>query len=325
MKKPAIFLDRDNTLIISDGYLGDPAGVNLIPGAADAVAAARAMGFVVVVFSNQSGVARGLFPEEAVVAVNEKMNQLLRRENPGAIIDRHEYCPFHPQAKVDRYRLDSDLRKPRPGMIYRAADALDLDVLASWVIGDAARDVEAGHAAGCRTILVRDPSLAPSPAALERSSVDPDEVVTTLAEAMEIIEAAGGGVPPDVPSGETRPISINPQPAAGSKANKVNQIPAAQSIIRPTEADAPRQPSIDLAKLENLTQQILTELRNVKPMKQFSLSRMLAGMIQVLALAVAAVSCFYRPLSDPLLLLLLAMFLQLFTIALILMSAGSRD
>ncbi len=82
MKKPAIFFDRDNTLIASDGYLGDPAAVRLIPGVADAVARARDLGFTVVTFSNQSGVARGMFGEEAVIAVNEKMDELLLQENP---------------------------------------------------------------------------------------------------------------------------------------------------------------------------------------------------------------------------------------------------
>ncbi len=84
VKKPAIFFDRDNTLIASDGYLGDPDGVRLIPGASGAIARARELGFAVVIISNQSGVARGLFGEDAVIAVNEKMAQLLLQENPRA-------------------------------------------------------------------------------------------------------------------------------------------------------------------------------------------------------------------------------------------------
>src|SRR5262245_54226960 len=85
MKRPAVFFDRDNTLIVSDGYLGDPSQVRLVKGAADAVARARAMGFVTVVFSNQSGVARGMFGEEDVRAVNARLDELLRATHADAL------------------------------------------------------------------------------------------------------------------------------------------------------------------------------------------------------------------------------------------------
>jgi histidinol-phosphate phosphatase family protein len=191
MKSAAIFFDRDNTLIINDGYLGDPAGVVLVPDAAESVARARDLGYAVVTVSNQSGVAKGLFTEEAVAAVNQRMDELLRKSNPGAIIDRHEFCPFHPDAVVERYRVGSDLRKPKPGMILRAAKALDLDLKRSWLIGDADRDIQAGKAAGCRTILLR---LSAAPYA-----VMPDATVQSLTQAMEFIArqqkapAQGGG------------------------------------------------------------------------------------------------------------------------------------
>src|SRR5271168_3244901 len=101
MGKAAVFFDRDNTLIVSDGYLGDPAGVKLVRGASEAVARCRAMGFAVVTISNQSGVARGLFDENAVSTVNQRMDELLAADNADAVIDRHEYCPFHPDAVVE--------------------------------------------------------------------------------------------------------------------------------------------------------------------------------------------------------------------------------
>src|SRR5438309_7008255 len=88
MKRPAVFFDRDNTLIASDGYLGDPSKVTIIEGAADAIARLRALGFRIIVVSNQSGVARGMFTEDAVRAVNERMNELLLADNPRALIDR---------------------------------------------------------------------------------------------------------------------------------------------------------------------------------------------------------------------------------------------
>jgi D-glycero-D-manno-heptose 1,7-bisphosphate phosphatase len=186
MQRPAVFFDRDNTLIVNDGYLGDPSKVILVDGAAAAVAWARRLGFAVVVVSNQSGVARGLFSEEAVGAVNRRMCELLMAENPAAIIDLHEFCPFHPQATVEKYRKQSNLRKPSPGMILEAAEKLSLDLSRSWLIGDAPRDIEAGKAAGCRTILFHDPKLAPSHAA--HGAAAADHVAASLKQAMDIIE-----------------------------------------------------------------------------------------------------------------------------------------
>src|SRR3954471_10035212 len=139
-RRPAVFFDRDNTLIANDGYLGDPAGVVLVEGAAELVARVRALGCARVVFSNESGVARGMFTEDAVRAVNARFDQLLAASDSKALIDRHEFCPFHPEATVEEYRKESDLRKPKPGMIHDAADALALDVRKSWVVGDAPRD-----------------------------------------------------------------------------------------------------------------------------------------------------------------------------------------
>ena len=189
MNRPAVFFDRDNTLIACDAYLGDPEQVTLIEGAAEAVARVRSLGFAAVVFSNQSGVARGMFTEEAVHAVNSRLDELLSEEDPAAVIDRHEFSPHHPEATVEKYRVDSDLRKPKPGMIFQAAKALSLDVRRSWVVGDAPRDVEAGKAAGCRAILLKMPSLKASPAAHAPQTVQPDFVAGSLKEAVDIITA----------------------------------------------------------------------------------------------------------------------------------------
>jgi D-glycero-D-manno-heptose 1,7-bisphosphate phosphatase len=189
MKSPAVFFDRDNTLILNDGYLGDPAGVVLVPGAAAAIARAHELGYSVVTVSNQSGVARGLFTEEAVAAVDARMDELLLLENPQATIDRHEFCPFHPAAIIERYRIDSDLRKPKPGMLLRAAKALDLDLPSSWLIGDSPRDIQAGRAAPCRTILLQLPNIPASPATATSTSVQPDTIVQSLSAAVDFIAA----------------------------------------------------------------------------------------------------------------------------------------
>ena len=187
MKRAAVFFDRDNTLLVSDGYLGDPDKVVLMEGAPEAVAKARQLGFVVVTVSNQSGVARGMFSEDAVHEVNKKMDALLQQAKPAAVIARHEFCPFHPQGTVERYCQDSYLRKPKPGMILQAADKLNLDLSRSWLIGDTPRDIEAGRAAGVRTVLFKHPSHPASPDADAASDAKPDFEATSLAEAMEIV------------------------------------------------------------------------------------------------------------------------------------------
>jgi len=190
MALPAVFFDRDNTLIINDGYLGEASKTVLMPGAAAAVGRARRMRFAIVTISNQSGVARGLFTESAVQAVNARMDELLLAEDADARIDLHVYCPFHPDAVVREYRQESDLRKPAPGMILVAAKQLDLDLRQSWVIGDALRDVEAGVAAGCQTILFVPPGLKASSHASGESTVLSDHVVSDLKTAMDVIETA---------------------------------------------------------------------------------------------------------------------------------------
>jgi D,D-heptose 1,7-bisphosphate phosphatase len=187
MSRPAVFFDRDNTLIISDGYLGDPSKVVLIAGAAEAVARLRRDGFAIVVVSNQSGIARGMFDERAAEAVDRRMAELLRNADPDARIDGHEFCPHHPEAPLPEYRLECECRKPRPGMILKAAHELGLDLSRSWLVGDAPRDVEAGAAAGCRTILFADATLPASPATQAKMKVQPDFRAGSLKEAADRI------------------------------------------------------------------------------------------------------------------------------------------
>jgi len=148
MLERAVFLDRDNTIIENDGYLGDPSRVKLLPGAATALAAMRALGYRLIVVSNQSGVARGMFDEAAVQAVNDEMSRQLQKL-AGATIDASYYCPYHPEAVIQEYRADHEWRKPKPGMLKQAATDFHLDLAPSWMIGDQHRDISAGAAAGC--------------------------------------------------------------------------------------------------------------------------------------------------------------------------------
>ncbi|RMH23429.1 MAG: HAD-IIIA family hydrolase, partial [Planctomycetota bacterium] len=155
--RPAVFLDRDDTLIecrsvTPDGDLGDPARVRLRPGVAEGVRALKDAGYALVVVSNQGGVARGRYTPHDVDRVNARVNRLLH----GAI-DAFRFCPYHPRGVVPQYTREHPWRKPAPGMILDAAEALSLDLARSWMVGDAARDCQAGRAAGCRTVLI-DPS-----------------------------------------------------------------------------------------------------------------------------------------------------------------------
>jgi len=273
MKRPAVFFDRDNTLIVSNGYLGNPAEVKLIAGAAALVAQVRRLGYAAVVVSNQSGVARGMFREEDVEAVNRRMEELLSAENPEAIIERHEYCPFHPEALLEAYRKDSDLRKPKPGMILKAAQEMDLSLATSWMIGDAPRDIEAGAAAGCRTILFRDDELTASPAAAEVQRVQPDFVVGSLDDAGRIISSADF-----ISLGDSITAPAHDNTDCGA------QSPEHGETVGIRIAHDPRVPD-ELNRIHATLDKILAQLGKPRMPAPFSVSRLLGGVVQVLGLA----------------------------------------
>ena len=159
-RRPALFLDRDGTVCAERGYLADPDGLELIPGAAAAVAAARTAGYAVVLATNQSGVARGYFDLEAVDAFHRSLQERLAAAAPGARFDAVYVCPHHPEGAVSAFQATCPCRKPAPGLLLQAAAEHRLDLQRSWMIGDRLRDLEAGWAAGCRAALVRS---APPP------------------------------------------------------------------------------------------------------------------------------------------------------------------
>lgn len=181
--RPAIFLDRDGVVIEDAHYLASPGQVRLIPGSADAIAALNRAGWPVVVVTNQSGVARGLFTAAMVEAVHDHLSEQL--SGYGATVEAYYYCPHLPTAEVVAYRTDCECRKPRPGMLRRAAADLNLDLDRSWMVGDRASDLEAGAAAGARTILVRTGYGATADvAALDRTRLNLDLVASNLADAV---------------------------------------------------------------------------------------------------------------------------------------------
>jgi len=121
-------------------------------GASEACARLAEAGYILIVVSNQGGVARGRYTEHEVGAVNQKINELLR--GGGGTIERFYYCPFHPRGVVPAYTKEHPWRKPSPGMLLAAAQAMNIDLARSWMVGDAERDIEAGHAAGCRAVRI---------------------------------------------------------------------------------------------------------------------------------------------------------------------------
>jgi D-glycero-D-manno-heptose 1,7-bisphosphate phosphatase len=183
--RPAVFLDRDDTLVACRGVapfadLGKPELVRLLPLALVSCRRLKDAGFALVVVSNQGGVARGRYTESAVEAVNAEINAHLQ-----GLIDRFYWCPFHPEGTVPAYAREHPWRKPQPGMLLAAAQDLALDLDRSWMVGDQPRDCAAGRAAGCRTILV-----GPLPAGEEASLID--FIAPDLGVAADIVLRSGG-------------------------------------------------------------------------------------------------------------------------------------
>jgi D-glycero-D-manno-heptose 1,7-bisphosphate phosphatase len=141
----AVFLDRDGTIIVDRGYLGTSEGVELLPGAGQALLSLRQAELLLVLVTNQSGVARGYFDLATVAAQHAVLAERLAPF--GVTFAGIEVCPHHPEQNCD-------CRKPRPALLRRAADRLDLDLRHSYMVGDKPSDVAAGKAAGCTTVLV---------------------------------------------------------------------------------------------------------------------------------------------------------------------------
>jgi D,D-heptose 1,7-bisphosphate phosphatase len=150
----AVFLDKDGTLIEDVPYNADPERIKLSDRAGQALAKLKGAGFELIVVSNQSGVARGCFTEEALDDVAARLKELLVEFD--VRLSGFYYCPHHPDATIAGYRTACRCRKPAPGLLMRAAREHDLDLSASWLVGDILDDVEAGARAGCATVLLNN-------------------------------------------------------------------------------------------------------------------------------------------------------------------------
>lgn len=148
MSRPAVFLDRDGTLIEEREYLADPAGVALLPGTVEALRRLTDAGYALVLVTNQSGIARGLFDEEAFLRVQQRLEQLL--DDEGIVLDGVYFCPHHPA-----HSGPCECRKPGTLLFRRAAEALGLDFTRSVFAGDRLRDILPALELGGRPVLVR--------------------------------------------------------------------------------------------------------------------------------------------------------------------------
>jgi D,D-heptose 1,7-bisphosphate phosphatase len=270
--QPAVFLDRDNTLIVGNDDLGDPEQVRLTDGAAEGVRALRNAGYAIVVVTNQGGVARGKFAEEDVDAVNQRIAMLVDEEaGETHLIDRFYYCPYHPEAAIDEYRRDHPWRKPHPGMLLQAARDLQLDLSQSWLIGDQARDVQAGRAAGCRTVLITHGTDDPA-----SDEADVTEMASSFAHAVEVVLRSP---PPAAPSGVKDAVRARARSRAADHdtpttgpSNVSHDTPAGEN------ADETR-------RMRRAVQELMEELRADRLHRsEFTSLRLLAVVVQLLVL-----------------------------------------
>jgi len=186
----AVFLDRDGTVNEEVGYMTDLGMLRLIPGAADAIRRLNEAGFKVVLVTNQSGVARGYFPESLVQEAHGLLGKMLAEH--GARLDAVYYCPHHPTAGDTEYTMACDCRKPGIGLIARAARELDIDLGRSYMIGDKWTDVEMGQRAGMKSVLVKTGFKEDDPGNIRPAHVKaPDFIAHDLAEAAEWILRSG--------------------------------------------------------------------------------------------------------------------------------------
>jgi D-glycero-D-manno-heptose 1,7-bisphosphate phosphatase len=180
MTRRAIFLDRDGTLIEESGYLDRLDRLVFFPYSVDTVRSLNRAGFAVVVVTNQAGIARGIVREAFVAEAHQAISDKLAAG--GARVDAYYYCPHYQTGAVTEYVRSCDCRKPQPGMLRKAARDLDLDLAASFVVGDRWHDIGAAQAVGARGVLVRT-GLGRGEEAAGHPGLTPAAVVDTLADA----------------------------------------------------------------------------------------------------------------------------------------------
>ncbi len=150
--RPAIFLDKDGTVLQDVPYNVDPANMIFAPGAAAGLARLALLGVPLYVITNQPGIALGRFCLDDLADMQQHLSQMFTQV--GATLDGLYFCPHHPEGTVPQYACDCECRKPAPGLLLHAAKQHGIDLARSWLIGDILNDIEAGNRAGCQTILI---------------------------------------------------------------------------------------------------------------------------------------------------------------------------
>ena len=184
MAKPAVFLDRDGTLLEEAGYLDRLERLVFFPYSVDAVRLLNRAGLTVVIVTNQAGIARGIFKEAFVAEAHQHI--ATRLAAGGACIEAFYYCPHHPEAVIEKYRQSCDCRKPQSGLFTRAASELGLALEQSFVVGDRWHDLEAGQRVGARGVLVRT-GYGRTEEASPKPHVKPSAIVDNVMEAVSWI------------------------------------------------------------------------------------------------------------------------------------------
>ena len=308
MSDKAIFLDRDDTLIEDPGYINDPEQVKLLDGVPEALIHLEALGYKLIVVTNQSAVAHGIVTENVLGEIHDRLKQLLVDKN--AFLDRIYYCPYHPEGVVPKYCKESNSRKPSPGMLLKAADEMDIDLSQSWCVGNSSRDIEAGLRAGCKTILIdMPPAHQRQPASsLSLAGVNPDYKAVNIKEAVNIVKKYLRSSAEQQKQAQPVPTSQNePAPQAAEEVSEVaespEQIEAQQTApefqepeIQHTEPpkqppEPPKQPLVEpqirADKTEELLSSILGHLKSMQRAEmfgEFSVMRLMAGIVQIVVL-----------------------------------------
>jgi len=292
MPNKAIFLDCDGTLIEDPGYINHPDQVKLLDGVPEALIEFGAMGYKLIVTSNQSGVARGIVTEEVLGEIHNQLKQLLAEK--GASLDRIYYCPYHPDGVIPKYRKESDWRKPNPGMLLAAADEMDIDLSQSWTIGNSSRDVEAGSRAGCKNILINRSShyKQPDPPFLSSDrktrGANPDYRAVNVKEAVNIIK-------------KYHRSSNNARAQTQSSPTPKSQ-PESQTIEKPEQPQytqpqaAPPEQEAASERLEQLLSGISEQLKSMRRADmfgEFSIMRLMAGIVQIMVLFCLLISIWF--------------------------------
>ncbi len=285
MSNKAIFLDRDDTLIEDPGYINDPDQVKLIEGVPEALIELKTLGYKLVVVTNQSAVARGIVTEKVLADIHERLKQLLAEKN--AYLDDIYYCPYHPEGVVPKYRKESNYRKPNPGMLLEAADDMNINLGESWCVGNSGSDVEAGQRAGCKTVLLEPPSRqrdGASPVVADGITADYNAV--NMKEAVNIIKKhlrSPGGDGTEESEAET--VQTEPTDRIDEEAREVVEPTAHTPDPEPDVPQKERESTPDMTS--ELLGDILVQLKSMQRVEmfhEFSVMRLLAGVVQVLVL-----------------------------------------